>query len=60
MTLADVSALAVWVQDDVSAQVFVGSASETGISQLHLDLGAAGVSLQASGAMSTLGGRCGR
>ncbi|WP_415184268.1 FG-GAP-like repeat-containing protein [Phaeovulum sp.] len=59
MTLADVSALAVWVQNDGKAQVFVGSASETGITQLLLDLGPSGLTQMAGGGTAALTGGSG-
>lgn len=59
MTLADMSALAVWAGPDGAVQIFAGSASETGVTQLALDLGTPGESRLAWSNTTSLWGSSG-
>lgn len=56
VTLADLSALALWAEPGGGVQIFAGSESEPGLTQLTLSMGPVGQTLVANGSPSLSGG----
>ena len=59
MTLSDLSALALWQEPGGRIQIFAGSESEAGLTQITLDMGVQGISREAQPGEQTLVGSAG-